>query len=117
VTDSKSTPEKPALSPAALELVARRFRVLSLPLRLQLLQELFPGELTVQELCKRTGASQPSVSKHLSLMTQEGLLARRQQGSFAFYEIFDPSVFELCRLVCGSLAERFEEASAEFRSA
>jgi len=105
--------EKPTLSRPALELVARRFRALSDPTRLQLLQELFAGERTVQDLCERTGSSQANTSKHLSLLAREGLVARRKQGLHAFYRLADETVFQLCELVCGSLADRFEEAARE----
>ena len=108
----KTTP----LAPEALALIARRFRILGEPTRLALLQELFAGELTVTDLCERTGTSQANVSKHLATLTAEGILARRKDGLYVHYRIVDATVRQLCDVVCGSLAERFERAGEHFSS-
>ncbi len=92
-----------------VELIARRFRVLSEPMRIKLLDRLRDGGATVAELQEATGASQQNVSKHLSVLLQFGLVARRKEGNFARYEIADDSVFELCETVCGGLRRQLEE--------
>lgn len=99
---------KSALSREALELVAQRFRALADPTRLALLQAMFVEEQTVQDLCAITGASQANTSKHLALLLEQGLVARRRDGLFTRYRIADSTLERLCRLVCGSLAERSE---------
>lgn len=104
--------KKPELPPEALQLVAQRFRVLSDPTRLGVLQALFGGELTVQQICTATGTTQANASKHLSQLTRAGILGRRKQGSFVYYRIVDPSIYQLCELVCGALADRFAAAGA-----
>ena len=92
----------------ALEIVAQRFRALGDATRLALLQALFDGERTVQELCAMTAVSQPNASKHLALLLEQGLVARRRDGAFTRYRIADASLQPLCHLVCGSLAARHE---------
>jgi ArsR family transcriptional regulator len=92
----------------ALEILARRFRALGDPTRLALLQALFEQEHTVQELCTLTDTTQANASKHLALLFEQGLVARRRDGLFTRYRIADPTLEQLCRLVCGSLAERHE---------
>lgn len=99
---------KPGLSREALELIAKRFRALADPTRLALLQAMFERERTVQDLCAVTGASQANTSKHLALLLEQGLVARRRDGLFTRYRIADPTLERLCHLVCGSLAERHE---------
>jgi len=99
---------KPLLSREALEILARRFRALGDATRLALLQALFGHERTVQELCVLTDTTQANASKHLALLFEQGLVARRRDGLFARYRIADPALEQLCRLVCGSLAERHE---------
>jgi ArsR family transcriptional regulator len=106
----------PVLSRAALELVARRFRVLGDATRLALLQALFKQERTVQELCALTGTSQANASKHLALLLEQGLVTRRRDGLFTRYRIADASLQQLCRVVCGSLAERHELVRAHLAS-
>jgi len=89
-----------------LRKVARRFKILSEPARLMLLDQLHVrGELSVQYLVEATGLSQPNVSKHLLLMAREGILERRQEGLQVYYAISDPSLSGLCLLVCGQLRE------------
>jgi DNA-binding transcriptional ArsR family regulator len=95
-----------------VELIARRFRVLSEPMRIKLLDRLREGAATVAELQEATGASQQNVSKHLSVLLQSGLVARRKERNFARYEIADDSVFELCEQVCGGLRRQLEEIEA-----
>lgn len=101
--------------PEALALVARRFKVLSEPLRLQILQALETETLSVGRLAEAVGTTQPNVSKHLKIMQDEGLIGRRKEGNTAYYEIADPSVFALCDLVCVCLKNEHAERSAIFR--
>lgn len=81
---------------------------------MQILQYLEDGEASVSAITKAVGATQPNVSKHLRMLQDEGLVARRGEGNTAYYRIADDSIFELCRVVCGSLKERFSKRSAIF---
>ena len=94
------------------ELIARRFRVLSEPMRIKVLDLLRDGGATVAELQEATGSSQQNVSKHLGVLLQSGIVARRKEGNFARYEISDDSVFALCDQVCGGLRRQLEEIEA-----
>lgn len=98
---------KAPLSDAALELVARRFAVLSEPMRLRLIQALFEGEMHVNALVEATGGTQANISRHLQTLTQAHVLARRKDGLQVFYSIADPTIYKLCELVCGSLEKQF----------
>ena len=102
------------MSAEAVSLVAARFKVLSEPLRLQILQYLENGESSVTNVTKAVNSTQPNVSKHLKILQDEGFVAKRQEGNTVFYKIADESIFELCDVVCGSLKERFSEKSAIF---
>lgn len=84
----------------ALEEVATRFKVLSQPTRLRILNHLRGGEKTVGALVEALETGQSNVSKHLGILHRHGLVARRQEGVQAYYRIADPAVFELCELVC-----------------
>src|SRR5215469_3078637 len=102
------------MPPAALELVAARFRMLAEPMRLRLLNELRERELTVTGLVEATGAGQANVSKHLSLLADAGMVGRRKEGLNVFYFIADRSLFELCDLVCGRLQKELAEKAGHF---
>lgn len=95
------------LSDPALELVAARFRVLGEPMRLRLLIALEDGERNVSTLVNLTGATQANVSRHLQTLADAGIVGRRKEGLSVFYFIADPTIFDLCESVCGSLQRRF----------
>lgn len=94
-----------------MPLVAARFKVLSEPLRLSILQALEDGEMSVSEITEAVESSQPNVSKHLKILQDAGLIVRRQEGNTVYYSIDDETVFELCYAVCSSLRERLAAQS------
>ena len=93
----------------SLELVAARFRVLSEPMRLRILHELKVEELNVGELVSKLKCSQPSVSKHLKVLLESGIVSRRPVGTSAYYRIAEPVIFQLCDLMCSSLEIQLRE--------
>jgi DNA-binding transcriptional ArsR family regulator len=92
--------------------IAERFKVLSEPTRIRLLDSLRDGEATVSELQEATGASQQNVSQHLGVLLRAGIVGRRKQGNFSLYSITDPVVFSLCDEVCGGLRRELDELDA-----
>lgn len=103
------------LSDGALELVAHRFKLLGEPTRLRLLQLLIEGEKSVNELVAAINTTQANVSKHLSILADGGLVARRKSGISTLYRIADPSILTLCDVVCHSLQERGAEVLHLFK--
>ncbi|MGZ4419085.1 MAG: ArsR/SmtB family transcription factor [Gaiellaceae bacterium] len=91
-----------------IKLIAERFRTLSEPTRIKLLDRLREGEASVLELTELIGTTQQNLSKHLGVLQRAGIVARRKQGNFAYYRIVDEGVFVLCEAVCGSLAQQVE---------
>ena len=57
--------------------------------RLRLLAILSRNELTVSELTRILGQSQPRISRHLKMMCESHLLHRYQEGSWVLYRIAD----------------------------
>ncbi|MFN9174692.1 MAG: ArsR/SmtB family transcription factor [Synechocystis sp.] len=90
-------------------LVAEYFKVLSEVSRLQILSCLRTGPMNVGEITEATGLGQANLSKHLKVLTQAGILARQAQGVNVYYSICDPSIFELCELVCDRLGQRMKQ--------
>lgn len=93
----------------ALEYVADYFRALSAPSRLQILAALREEERSVGELASLCDCSSANVSRHLSILLAHGLVARTARGTSAYYRIADPSVHDLCELVCGNIARHIEQ--------
>jgi len=95
----------PLLTEEALQLVSMRFRALGDPNRLRIVNQLMQGESSVQELVEVTGLEQSNVSRHLSVLRREGILARRADGNRALYTIHDPTIVQLCEIVCAGLMD------------
>ena len=67
------------------ELIARRFRAIGEPMRVRLLDLLRDGEPSVNALAERLGAGQQNVSKHLGVLADTGIVARRKEGNHVYY--------------------------------
>jgi ArsR family transcriptional regulator, arsenate/arsenite/antimonite-responsive transcriptional repressor len=70
--------------------LAAALKVLAEPARLQLLsliQAQPDGEACVCHLTEPLGLSQPTVSHHLKVLLDAGLVEREQRGSWAFFRV------------------------------
>ena len=91
-----------------IERAAERFRLLSDPTRLRLLNQLDDvEELAVGELAERAGVGLSKTSKHLHQLEREGDSREATSGTTILYRIADPTLAELCELVCSGLRVRF----------
>jgi len=70
-----------------MEILLTALRAASEPTRLRILALCLHGELTVSELVRILGQSQPRISRHLKLLTDAGLLERLREGSWVFYRL------------------------------
>lgn len=95
-----------------MELVARYFHALSDPTRLKMLRALRSGEKSVQDLCELFTCSQPNISRHLSVLTNSGLVTKDKRGSFVLYRATSQDIFELCDHVCGHVHKFIERYAA-----
>jgi DNA-binding transcriptional ArsR family regulator len=96
----------------ALQEVASYFQALSEPTRLQILNLLRDKPHNVGQMAESCACTSANISRHLALLTERGLVSRENRGTSVYYSIADPSVYELCELVCGSIAQQFEQRQA-----
>lgn len=89
---------------SVFEKASAYFSLLSEPSRLRIIQAICHRECSVQEVVEQTGLPQPNVSRHLALLHRSGVLSRRRAGTSVFYKVSDPTITELCRLVCVRMA-------------
>lgn len=76
------------LSPGEAERLAGALRVLADPARLRLLSLIAAaGEACVCHLTAPLGLSQPTVSHHLKVLHEAGLLERESRGVWAWYRL------------------------------
>lgn len=65
------------------------------------------------ELAELTGYSIANVSRHLSQLQRQGFVLRESRGNNAYYRIADPAIYQLCDMVCGQIAKRFDAQAAQ----
>jgi ArsR family transcriptional regulator len=78
------------LTPEEAGQLAALFRVLSEPARLQMLSLIAAQsnqEVCACELVESLGLSQPTISHHLKVMYEMGLLAKERRGTWIYYRI------------------------------
>lgn len=87
--DSEAHPAAPIERDAA-EALARTLKAVADPTRLQLLSMIAgsPGqEATVGELAAALGLTQPTVTHHLRILVEDGVLLREQRGRQAWHSV------------------------------
>jgi len=68
-------------------------------LRLGILFVLRSGEKSVNALAEEIGSPQPTLSQHLGLMRERGILSARRDGNQVFYRVSDARIFKLLDLM------------------
>jgi DNA-binding transcriptional ArsR family regulator len=92
------------------ELHARLCKVLTDPKRLQILAFLEDSRRSVNEIAVKLGIRPSTVSQHLALMRQSGLLASERQGTTIYYSLAYPEILDACRIVHGILRDQLAAA-------
>lgn len=90
-------------------------KALAHPLRLQILDVLLEeGEMCVCEIIKKVGSSQSTVSKHLAVLKDAGVVDARKDGLMVFYQVRTPCVREFFRCIDRVLQEDLKRKQAQF---
>jgi arsenate reductase len=88
--DAVQPPPPGTLGRGEAEQIARNLRAMADPTRIQILSLIVAapdGRRPVTELAAELGLSQPTVSHHLRVMADEGLLERAQEGRQAWFSV------------------------------
>jgi len=83
------------------EALARVLKAVADPARLQLLALLTArdgGEVCACDLTEALSLSQPTVSHHLKVLTESGLITREQRGTWAWFTIVPERLAHLSRV-------------------
>lgn len=100
-------------APLETDLVAKYFRGLGDPIRLQILELLrAEGELSVGELAAALGLPQPQVSNHLACLRWCGFVEARREGRKVLNRIADQRVEAMLELAQSLLADNAEHVAA-----
>ena len=91
---------RPLSSDEADEL-AGVLKALADPIRLQLVSLIASsGEECACDLPEAVGKSQPTVSHHLKLLVEAGIIHREQRGKWAWFQIDADRLNQVCSILC-----------------
>jgi ArsR family transcriptional regulator, arsenate/arsenite/antimonite-responsive transcriptional repressor len=79
--------------------VAAAFKAIADPVRLRLLSMIASceaGEMCVCDLTEPVGLSQPTVSHHLKVLADAGILSRAKRGTWVYYRV-EPDALRVLR--------------------
>jgi len=75
------------------------FKALNDPTRREILQLLKQSDLTAGEIADHFSISRPSISHHLEILKQAGLVSSRKDGQYRYYSINTSLVEDLLQWV------------------
>lgn len=91
-------PGAPPLLDGEAEELARRFKALADPTRVAIVNRLAgAGEVCVCELVEGSELSQPTISHHLRILRDAGLVDATRRGTWAYYRLVPEAVDSLAR--------------------
>jgi ArsR family transcriptional regulator, arsenate/arsenite/antimonite-responsive transcriptional repressor len=96
-------PGAPPLAKKSAEALANRFKALADPARVSIVNRIAgAGELCTCQLTEPLGLSQPTVSHHLRVLKEAGLVdVARRHGTWTFYRVV-PEAMEQLAVAIGS---------------
>ena len=92
-------PGTPPLPATEAEALADRFKALSDPTRVAILNRLAQGEACVCDLNATFDLSQPTISHHLKVLRDAGLVDVSRRGTWAFYSVVSDTLDELAAVL------------------
>jgi ArsR family transcriptional regulator len=94
------------------EIHAEVCKVLAHPVRLQVLDILRGGPQSPSELADRLGLSRASLSQHLGVLRDRGLLRRARLGRRVVYAVTDARLFDACSTLRSLIREQLRQGAA-----
>jgi ArsR family transcriptional regulator, arsenate/arsenite/antimonite-responsive transcriptional repressor len=88
-------PATAPLDPQEAELLAARFKALADPTRVAIVNRLAAGECCVCDLNAAFDLAQPTISHHLRVLRDAGLVESTRRGTWAFYRLAEEQVEQL----------------------
>ncbi len=74
-------------------------KTLANPIRLEILSLLRDGKKSVGELAVLTGVRQATMSQHLALLRQRGVVTTNREGINVYYEVANPKITKACDMI------------------
>ena len=83
------------LHPAAADELAGTFKALADPTRVAIVNRLAAGQVCVCDLTSAFDLSQPTVSHHLEVLRDAGLVESERRGTWAYYQLVPDAIERL----------------------
>lgn len=89
------------LSDSQAQDLALVLKAMADPVRLKLISVIGnAGEACACDFPAAVGKSQATVSHHLKILTEAGILEREQRGKWAFFQVDKARLAEVCAVIC-----------------
>ncbi|MEX2671109.1 MAG: metalloregulator ArsR/SmtB family transcription factor [Phycisphaeraceae bacterium] len=83
-----------------IQRVVARLSAMAEETRLRIMLRLRDGECDVSTLAQELDVAQASISRHLAVLKQVGLVSVERHGRHAVCRVADESIYEICAHVC-----------------
>lgn len=93
----------------AIHLKAEVFKALAQPTRLKILECIRRGEKCICEIVPATNGEQSNISRHISILQKNHLIATRKDGVRLMVKVKSPEVFEIIDKVSAMLKKQIKE--------
>lgn len=91
------------------QLHADACKALAHSIRIEIIDLLGERELGFSEISNKTAVAKSSLSQHLSVMVEKGILTQRKEGLNSYFKLSTPKVAQACQLMREVLIERLEK--------
>jgi len=81
--------------------------------RQAILRMLLQDEMCVSDIVQAFGLSQPTISHHLGILKNAGLVSSRKEGKQVYYAINRENVTECCGMLTAKFSVKEEDTGAE----
>ena len=91
---------------------AEMCQVFSHPKRLELIDVLRAGEMSVSDLSQKLGIAPANLSQHLAMMRERRILLSRKEGNVVYYRIANPKLLQAFDMLREILFEQIRQDAA-----
>ena len=102
----------PILKQEIIQLEADFCAALSDPTRILILYALNECPLNVTELTNELGVPQPTISRHLKVLRERGLVSTERQGTIITYQLTDRRVIQAMDLLRTAMRDRLTQRAS-----
>ena len=85
--------------PVNYEKVSEKFKALAHPARLRIVVGLFKDECNVAQIQKILGLPQSTISQHLRVLKNAGIIKGRREGTKTCYRVIDARVRKIVEII------------------